>query len=259
MYLSAERLALANRTIQETFEQTSIAWQSIAHWDTGDPGQTLVRNDVVNNPGFIPIELEYISFKVTLVQAQAPTPDPLLAEVIARTVDLAKAVDDRVIPALRNGSSWADLVLVGTKPQEILDQLLPARANVEDKGYRAPSCLITNTPGLIAVTQLVSGYSIADSLFTAATINSLHRASKVVNSAAANKKIRMVLLGRRQRIAHGGAPGASPGEEPVDLAVSVTPSLELVGEAPDSKVELAVRIRYALRIKDAGGIVVIKE
>ena len=43
MYLSAERLALANQTVQETFEQTSVAWQAIPHWDTGDPGQAKVR------------------------------------------------------------------------------------------------------------------------------------------------------------------------------------------------------------------------
>ena len=40
MYLSADRLAIANQTALETFEQSSIAWQAIPHWDTGDPGQT---------------------------------------------------------------------------------------------------------------------------------------------------------------------------------------------------------------------------
>ena len=44
---------------------------------------------------------------------------------------------------------------------------------------------------------------------------------------------------------------ASPGEEPVDLAVSVLPSLEVVGETADGNIELSVRIRYATRIKDA--------
>ena len=39
MYLSAERMALASQAVQETFEQTSIAWQAIPHWDTGDPSQ----------------------------------------------------------------------------------------------------------------------------------------------------------------------------------------------------------------------------
>ena len=39
----------------------------------------------------------------------------------------------------------------------------------------------------------------------------------------------MILLGRRQRIAQA-APCGGPGEEPVDLAVSVPPSLEVIGE-----------------------------
>jgi hypothetical protein len=45
----------------------------------------------------------------------------------------------------------------------------------------------------------------------------------------------------------------------VDLAVSVFPSLEVVGETSTNEIELSVRIRYATRITDAGGIVVIKE
>ena len=56
MYLSADRLALANQTALETFEQCSIAWQAIPHWDTGDPGQTQVRNDVINNPAFLDLD-----------------------------------------------------------------------------------------------------------------------------------------------------------------------------------------------------------
>ena len=36
----------------------------------------------------------------------------------------------------------------------------------------------------------------------------------------------------------------------MDLAVSVFPSLEVVGETADSKLELSVRIRFAVRIKD---------
>ncbi len=98
MYLSAERLALANQTVQETFEQTCVAWQAIPHWDTGDPGQTRVRNDIVNNPGFLPLVLKHQDFQVTVAQANAPTPDPLLAEVMFYTAKLARIVDDDVIP-----------------------------------------------------------------------------------------------------------------------------------------------------------------
>lgn len=259
MYLSAERMAIANQAVQETFEQTSIAWQAIPHWDTGDPGQVRVRNDIPNNPGFLNLDLKQQRFQVTLVQANAPTPDSLLAEVMSETVDLAEAVDNAVLPELRAKAAGADLTITGTKPQDILDQLIPARAKVEDAGYRAPSCLLTNTAGLIALTKLDGGYSVLDPLLAAANVNSLHRATKIDNTVAENKKIRILLLGRRQRIAHGCAAEASPGEEPVDLAVSVLPSLEVVGEAPNNRIELAVRTRFALRIKDASGIVAIKK
>ena len=66
----------------------------------------------------------------------------------------------------------------------------------------------------------------------------------------------MIMLGRRQEIAQGGAPTASPGEEPVDIAVSVPPSLEVVGETANGQIELAVRMRFATRVKDARGVVV---
>ena len=55
MYLNAERIAIANKAIHDTFEQTSVAWQAIPHWDTGDPAQTKVRSDSAyaakNDPG----------------------------------------------------------------------------------------------------------------------------------------------------------------------------------------------------------------
>ena len=54
MYLSAEQLALANQTVLETFEQASVAWQAIPNWDTGDPGQTRVRNDITSNCAALP-------------------------------------------------------------------------------------------------------------------------------------------------------------------------------------------------------------
>jgi hypothetical protein len=37
--------------------------------------------------------------------------------------------------------------------------------------------------------------------------------------------------------------------------VAVAPSLEVIGENADGGIELAVRIRYALRIKDPRGVV----
>src|ERR1700761_329316 len=106
MYLSAERVAIANRAVQETFEQTSIVWQAIPHWDVGDPGQFRVRNDTtgpqnaVREDGLWPpfggssLELDGVSVRFALRGAQglAPSPDALLDAVIARTVLLAEDV-----------------------------------------------------------------------------------------------------------------------------------------------------------------------
>jgi len=261
MYLSAERLALANQTVRETFAETCVAWQAIPYWDTGDPGQSTVRADDIDNPAAPPIPLDPIPvpFAVSVAQALSPSPDALLAQVMAKTVELSQLVDDSVLPQLRAKAKGTDLTIAAPGlAQDVLNQLIPARARVEDEGYRAPSCIITNTPGLVALTQLDGGYSVLDSLLTPANVNSLHRAKKVDNSAAGNALVRILFLGRRQRIAHGGAGDASPGEEPVDLAVSVFPTLEVVGETATNQVDLAVRIRFATRIKDAGGIVVLK-
>lgn len=259
MYLSAERLAVADRAVQETFEQTSVAWQAIPHWDTGDPGQTRVRNDKPNNPGFLALGLKEARFQITLVQAMAPTPDSLLAEVMSNTVKLAKAVDDAVLQKVYDEVKAAQLSLAAAdKIQVILNQLIKARAKVEDAGYRAPACLLTNTDGLIALSELQGGYTVLDTVLAAANVNSLQRATTIDSGLTAYWKI-MLLLGRRQRIAHGCAAEATPGEEPVDLAVSVMPSLEVLGEAAGSKIELVVRIRFATRVTDPSGVVAITQ
>ena len=80
-------------------------------------------------------------------------------------------------------------------------------------------------------------------------------ATGVSGKAKPDDNGRMLLLGRRRRIAHGGAAETSPGEEPVDLAISVRPSLEVIGENKDGYIELAVRIRFAPRITDKNGVV----
>ncbi len=258
MYLSAERLALANQAVKETFEQCSIAWQTIPHWDTGDAGQTRVPLDDPNAaPTFLNIQAQVQPFQLTLVEANAPTPDLLLAEVISQTVTLAQTFDGIVLPALFNGKAAPATVLPNPNTlTDVLYALIVARATVEDAGYRAPSCLITNTPGLIGISALVSGLPQLGPVLAAATVNSLQRATTIDPGLAAGLKL-YVLLGRRQLIPHGGAPQASPGEEPVDLAVSVMPGLEIVGEAANNEIEVDVRISFALRIKDAGAIVAV--
>jgi hypothetical protein len=262
MYLSAERIAVANKAVQDTFEQSSIAWQAIPHWDTGDPGQLRVRSDYAHavpttglaKPlGGASLELKAydVRFAVTVAQAIAPTPDALLAAVIARTVQLATKVDTKVIDLLRTDAK-DEVTSPTTGVQDLLNTLIDARATLEKFGYRAPSCLLTGTAGLKALNGLLSGISDFQTVLDAASINSLYRVDQLGVGAAKRK---LLLIGRRQRIAHGGAAATSPGEEPVDLAVSVPPSLEVVGETDTGTVEMAVRIRFAPRLTDDYGVV----
>jgi hypothetical protein len=264
MYLAADRLALANREIREAFARTCVAWQSIPHWDTGDPAQTKVRSDVINNPavpGPISIVPEQIDVQVTLDEAIAPTPDSLLAKIIAHPATLAATVDAAVFPAMRTQATgevvFPNAIPPTPTPNEILYALIAARAKVESAGFRSPSCVITDTGGIQGICQLVGGTSIRSSVLDAANANSLHRVDKFKNPAKPDDKAVGLFLGRRQRISHGGAAEATPGEEPVDLAVSVPPSLEVVGNTANNMIDLRVRISYATRIKDIGGLVVI--
>ena len=250
MYLSAERLALANQAVTETFEQCSVAWQAIPHWDTGDPGQIRVADGKFNSPLFIPMTVQEVEFDVSLAQANGPTPDALLAEVMAVTRALAKEVDDDILPDVYSG---AGTTLPTTNAlKNLQNQLITARAKVEDAGYRAPSCLITNTVGLTNLTQFSGPSSILRELLEAGNINALHRTS--VLNPLNDTLTRMVVIGRRRRIPQGAAPDASPGEEPVDIAVSLAPSLEIDGENFAGDIHFTARIRYALRITDALGL-----
>ena len=186
---------------------------------------------------------------MTVAQAIAPAPDALFAAVIARTVELAGKVDATVIDALVTGAK-NEVLSPSTNVPDLLGTLIDGRANLENLGYRAPSCLLTGTAGLKALNDLQAGISDFQAVLDAATINSLYRVDQL---GAAKRKL--LLLGRRQRIPHGGAAATSSGEEPVDLAVSVPPSLEVVGETDKGTIEMAVRIRFAPRLTDDYGVV----
>jgi hypothetical protein len=112
---------------------------------------------------------------------------------------------------------------------------------------------------LIDLSKLVTafGLSATDLVLAPANINELHRVEtlEVPPPQAPPNQTRLIFLGRRQRIAQGRAGDATPGEEPVDLAISVPPSLEVVGADPAGAITLAVRISGALRIKDKNGLV----
>lgn len=266
MYLSAERLALANQTIHRIFEQTCVAWQAIPHWDVGDPGQTQVFNGDTLNPLPLTLAPAARDVPVTVGEIIAPTPDALLTKITAGAVGLALDVDTDVLPKLRDAAT-AIFDAGNGPPNTILNALIAARVSVESAGFRAPTALITDTVGLQALHQLVGGStSVKDSLLDAGNINSLYR-FEILGAAApgppsqdvpvAGHVVRGIVLGRRQRIAPGYACEVSPGEEPVDLAVSIPPSLEVVGETAANTIALRVRLRYALRVKLPAGVVVI--
>jgi hypothetical protein len=258
MYFSAEHLALANQALRETFRQCSITWQAIPHWDTGDPGQINVPNGSLSAPNFLTVGQNVESFQLTIAEVIAPTPDALLTGVMTATTALAKDVDNAVLPPLYATNA---AVTTTTGAPALQNTLISSRVTVENAGYRAPSCLITNTVGLQDLNQLVSGNNICQPMLAAANINSLYRFDPLDSSATAGTnatKARMILIGRRRRIAQGAAPEASPGEEPVDIAVSLMPSLEVDGEI-GGKIQLSARIRYATRTTDATGLVAIKE
>ncbi len=182
-------------------------------------------------------------------------PDALLAAVIARTEHLARAVDNDVVDKLTTKVPVTGFVKTKTA-EEVLAGLVDARMAVEDASYLAPSCLFADRLAFKILSSLVDGVPATEYLLPVPNINSLQRFQKLDQSGA-GAKARLLLLGRRQRIAHGGAADASPGEEPVDLAVSIPPSLECVGDDGTGYIEWAVRIRYALRIKDVSGLVAV--
>ncbi|MGE2728064.1 hypothetical protein ACQI4F_01175 [Mycolicibacterium vaccae] len=254
MYLTAERLALANQAILEAFENTCIAWQTIPHWKTTDPGQTRVPAEKVDGSASVQdIDGDTEKFNVTFALACAPDPDQLINTLVAKTLALAAKVDGKIIPLLLQESK-TKVTYNESSVDGILDGLIDARVEAETSGARAPSCLITDKAGIKKLNQLISGYSPLESLLTAGNINTLHRADQL-GPGSGGKAARGVLIGRRQRIASGEAARASAGEEPVDLVVSVPPTLEVVGENGDNKIAMTVRIRYALRVKDSRGVV----
>ncbi|OBB85662.1 hypothetical protein A5760_06545 [Mycobacterium colombiense] len=264
MYLSAERLAHANQAVKEAFGQCSVAWQAIPHWDTGDPGQLNVANGLLGgSAGFLPLAPPPSpppppTVELTVAETIAPTPDALLTAVMAATKTLANVFDTDVLKKCYGAAKAPNIITFPTTGvQDLQDSLIGARVLVENAGYRAPSCLVTNTVGFQQLNQLVSGYyNIAQQILDAANINSLYRFEPL--DGTNQTQVRMVLIGRRRRIAQGAAPEASPGEEPVDLAFSALPSLEVDGETKTGTIQFSPRVRYAARITDATGLVALK-
>jgi hypothetical protein len=282
MSLSAERIAIADRAILQTFKRSSVAWQAVPYWDTGDRGQSRVRGDTVFaftrgfsrrgrlpagplGTGFLRIRSLEVPFLLTLGQATATTPDALLAAVIPRTAELARRFDRQVLRAMRRqavrnrGSRWYRRLRIAAP--DTLNRLIRGRRVLENAGFRSSSALIASTAHFIELNQLTLQARPGQGPLLGASVNSLYRASQLDDVRVPRRRGRArrdlaLMLGRRQEMVEGAAATASAGEEPVDIAVSVPPSLEVVGERANGLIEAVVRIRFATRVKDARGVVV---
>ncbi len=60
-----------------------------------------------------------------------------------------------------------------------MDALIDARAIVENAGYRAPSCLLTDTAGLKALNELEREFPVFRAVLDAANINSRYRVGSI--------------------------------------------------------------------------------
>ena len=173
-------------------------------------------------------------------------------------------------------------------PGYLMNALIDARALVERFGYRAPSCLLTDTGGLKAISKLDAGFPVLKPLLEAANVNSRYRVDTLELSEDAKKAEKTKKAEEAKRAAEREESGdidkpAGP-KKPVlegkyfcsaganelhtealrrrlpaksrsTLAISVSPSLEVIGETSGGNIELAVRIRLAARITDKNGIV----
>jgi hypothetical protein len=153
MYLSAERLAVANQAVRDTFEQTSIAWQAIPHWETGDPGQFRVRSDsahatevegdgLAHPLGGVSLELkaESVRFELRVAQAIAVPPGQPYPTTPPRATTTAADAPGQSFPfappwAMTTGGPSQPTSLASTS--QTLEIVRPRDPNVAF--FRAPS------------------------------------------------------------------------------------------------------------------------
>lgn len=293
--LSDAHIDAANRAILKVFETTSLAWRTIPHWLTGDPGRSAIRSDswfsyqdppgpgigepLAEGPyGGPAVAITDLSrrLNVTHAAATAATPDQVASAASAAAVALVREFDDAVAiglatPVVANGAAQG--IAPGVfqdedgEPKVPSTDLLDARDQVETAGYLGSRSVWAGGDFFAAFHQTIGTRLILGACAEVLQAGSLYRWSPNVDPAVIsierdNKPVAyqiattMVVIGRRQEIAPGRAFEAPAGQEPIDLAVAVAPSLELVGDNPAGDIELAVRIRYALRFKDHRAVVV---
>jgi hypothetical protein len=213
-------------------------------------------------------------FTLTYAQAMDARADALLNNAIAHVTILARKFDQAVVTALEtpafdagppqnpNDFAWYLELANPAATNDIRLALMTGRRLLEDSGYRASASLLASAAHFDDLYRLsASDELLAGPLLTAGNISSVDRvpaldASQDTLRSGSGGINRMLMIGRMQEIPPGGAGDATAGEEPVDLAVAVPPSLEVIGDDTASNVQLAVRIAFATRVKDARGVVV---
>ena len=324
--LSDATIDAANRAITQVFETTSMAWRTIPHWHTGDPGRGYIRNDswyqfssftappaplppTLNTPtpglgagpyGGAPIQINGDATKevnVTLAEAISTNADQVVSAASAMAVEVVKKFDQDVAakladPALNlvNAGTYAPPTPVSyhasvpisvfgpppppAPPAPVVPtvELLGARSTIENAGYRGTRSVWAGAGYFNAFHQALGSRLILPACTSSLQMSSIYRWEQppapddtldaldpddpTVKKPTSIEST-MIIIGRRQEIAPGRAFEAAAAPEPIDLAVSVAPSLEIIGDnSPNREINLAVRIRYALRFKDNRAVVV---
>jgi hypothetical protein len=291
MSLSDATIHAANDAIRQVFETTSLAWRTIPHWVTGDPAQTFIRNDswfAFPPPGpppppppvalpiggaALPVTDRAVPFLVTHAQATASTPDQVVAAATATAVNVVAAFDSDISAALVTpglapnvgpphsepvnpgaGGPFEDAGGLALPPTA---ELIGAATTLQFAGYQQPRCVWAGFDYFDAFHRANGADLALPASAQVLNMSSLYW-STAYNAFVDNGVARVIvaIIGRRQYIQPGRAFEAAPGPEPIDLAVSVPPSLEIVGEDGFGRIQLAVRVKYALRFKDHRAVVV---
>ena len=183
MYLSAERLALANQAVHRDVRADQ-------HCLAGHPalGHRRPRPDQgpqTGNPAPPPCFLAARNLSSAMpFQRDARAGDCADPRRAARRCDRQhRQARCRWLTTTSSRASYYRRAASKSIPAPTADpatcstRFIDARADVENAGYRAPSCLITNTAGLKELSQLTTARypTILSMLLAAANINSLYR------------------------------------------------------------------------------------
>ncbi len=249
----------ANAEIMRVFETTSVMWRTIPHWDTGDSMMSMVPGDAVNvadpkpdtpldplaDSAMVPIARFSQRFVIDPAVAADGT-DGVLAAVGAVARLVAAEVDAALVDELRKAGTSTRAAKATEFKDDEFGLFSETVRSLQDAGYRGPRAVYATTAWFDKMNGAItsSGKSLRDAAQHILDIASLDH-----TPASATGEKTTIILGRS-----GNADGSAAGHEPVDLAVSIMPSLEYLG-VDSGKLLLAVRLACALRVKDVKALV----